>query len=207
MAQILRIHPVDPQPRLIARAVAVIRSGGIVVYPTDSCYALGCQIGHGAAMSKIRKLRQLDDNHGLTLMCQDLSQLSFYAAIDNTTYRLMRRLTPGPYTFLLKATREAPRLLKHPKKKLIGIRVPNHPVASALLEQLSEPMLSTTLRLPGEEEPLSDEDEIIQRLDKSVDLILASGACGLIPTSVLDMVEGIPTVVRTGCGDLSFLLD
>ncbi len=205
MAQILRIHPENPQARLIARAVAVIRSGGVIVYPTDSTYAIGCQIAHPAAVAKIRKLRQLDESHGLTLMCRDLSELSHYAVIDNSTYRLMRGLTPGPYTFLLKATREAPRRLKHAKKKHIGIRVPDHPVTRALLEELEEPLLSTTLRLPGEEEPLNDVDEIIERVGANVDLIIDAEACGLEPTSIIELVEGVPVIVRRGCGDLAFL--
>ncbi len=203
--QYLVIHPDNPQPRLISQAVAVLRHGGIVVYPTDSCYALGCHLGDKAALERIRRIRQLDEQHNFTLMCQDLSELATYARVGNQAFRLLKALTPGPYTFILTASREVPRRLQHPRRKTIGLRVPDHPIAQALLETLGEPMLSVTLILPGEELPLTDPEEIREHLEKQVDVIIDGGYCGHEPTTVIDLSGETPLVVRQGKGDISFL--
>jgi len=203
MGQILHIHPDNPQLRLINQVVAVMRKGGVVVYPTDSCYAIGCHIGDKAAQDKIRKIRQLDNNHDFTLVCRDLSEISLYAKIDNSAYKIIKSLTPGPYTFILKATREVPRRLQNPKRKTIGLRIPDHPVALALLEALGEPIMSSTLQMPGDELPLSDPDEIYDRLRKQVDMIIDGGSCELEPTSVIELMDNVPVIRRHGRGDVS----
>jgi tRNA threonylcarbamoyl adenosine modification protein (Sua5/YciO/YrdC/YwlC family) len=203
MAQFFQIHPENPQARLIKQAVAIIRDGGLVVYPTDSSYALGCQIGDKGAMEKIRRIRRVDDAHNFTLVCRDLSEISHYAKIDNQEYRLMKSLTPGPYTFISKATKQVPRRLQHPKRKTIGIRVPDNAIVKALLDELGEPIMSTTMILPGDEMPLTDPYEMRQILDPHVDLIIDGGYCGLEPTTVVEMIDDIPQVLRTGKGDTS----
>lgn len=205
MTQKFTIHSVNPQKRLIAQAVKMLRSGAVVVYPTDSSYALGCQIGDKEALDRIRQIRSLDARHNLTLICKDLSELSTYAKVGNSAFRLMKSLTPGPYTFLLMATRDVPRRLQHPKRKTIGIRVPDHPVTQALLDEMQEPLLTTSLILPGMQQPLNDPDEIEKRLGNRVDLILDCGACGLDHTTVIDLTEDFPKLVRAGIGDTSII--
>ena len=201
MSQFLQIHPDNPEPRLIKQAVQVLLDGGIIVYPTDSMYALGCHIGDKAALAKIRRLRQLDDRHNFTLVCEDLSSLASYAMVSNSAYRILKAYTPGPYTFILKATPEVPRRLMHPKRKTVGLRVPDNSVSQSLLRALGEPIMSTSLILPGEEEQMIDPYEMRLRLGKQVDLIIDSGACGLEPTTMIDLVDGVPRVMRTGKGD------
>lgn len=201
MAQVFDIHPDNPQLRLIRQAVDVLRQGGVIIYPTDSAYALGCHIQDKAALQRIIRIRQLDDKHNFTLVCRDLSELSTYARVNNTDYRLLKAFTPNAYTFILRATSEVPRLMLHPKRKTIGIRVPGHPVVSALLEELNEPLLSTTLILPGETEPLADVHDIRDTLGKQVDLIIDSGFCGLEATTVINLVDGVPEIVRRGKAD------
>ncbi len=205
MTRRLEIHPDNPQARLIRQAVDVIRDGGVIVYPTDSCYALGCGIGNKTGMERIRRIRQLDDNHHFTLVCRDLSEIATYAKVDNTAYRLLKNLTPGPYTFLLKATHEVPRRLQHAKRKTIGLRVPDHAITQALLAELGEPLMSTTLHLPGDHLPLSDPYDIEERLSAHVDLILLAGSCGVEPTTVVDLVGEVPEVVRQGRGAVDWL--
>lgn len=203
MSQLFDIHPQNPQVRLIRRAAEIIRSGGVVVYPTDSCYALGCHIGDKEAMERIRRIREADRHHHFTLVCRDLAEISRYARVDNSQYRLLRKLTPGPYTFLLQATRETPKRLQNPRRRTIGIRVPDHAVPRALLTELNEPIMSSTLLLPGDEVPLTDPSEIRARLEHRVDAILDAGPCGIEPTTVLDLSEEIPVIVRRGRGDAS----
>ncbi len=203
MAQFFQIHPDNPQPRLIRRAVEILREGGLIVYPTDSSYALGCRIGEKRAMERIRAIRRLDEHHNFTLVCRDLSEITAYAKISNQDYRLLKTLTPGPYTFIHKATKQVPRRLMHPKRKTIGIRVPDNRIAQALLEELDEPLMSSTLILPGDEMPLTDPYEMRQMLDHQVDLIIDGGYCGYEPTTVVVMTEETPTVVRNGKGDVS----
>ena len=200
MTQIFRIHPDNPQQRLVAKAVAILRAGGIIVYPTDSCYALGCRIGDKDALERIRRIRHLDERHNLTLMCRDLSELAIYAKVGNSAFRLMKSLTPGPYTFLLAATRDVPRRLQHPKRKTIGVRVPDNVVALALLAAMSEPLLSTSLILSGESMPLTDPSVINERVGRQVDLVMDGGVCGLEPTTVIDLAEGQPVIIRQGKG-------
>ena len=202
MAQFFTVHPDNPQPRLIRQAVDIVRNGGVMVYPTDSCYALGCQIGDKDAMQRIRDIRGLDENHHFTLVCRDLSELSRYARVDNRQYRLLKANTPGSYTFILLATKEVPRRLQHPKRATIGLRVPDHAVSLALLEELDEPLLSSTLILPGDEEPLSDGEEIRERLEKRVDLIVDSGSCCTGMSTVIDLTGSDPVLVRAGKGSL-----
>lgn len=201
MSQYLEIHPEDPQPRLISRAVDVVRAGGLIVYPTDSSYALGCHIGDKAAMERIRRIRQADKDHNLTLVCRDLSEIATYARVDNWAFRALKAHTPGPYTFILRATHEVPRRLQHPKRKTIGIRIPEHPIAQALLAALGEPLLSSTLIMPGDDLPMTDPYAIQERLDHAVDLIIDGGNCGLEPTTIVDMVGDLPVVLRQGKGD------
>jgi len=203
MAQYLQIHPETPQPRLIARAAEAVRNGGVMIYPTDSCYALGCQIGDKAAMERIRFIRRLDDKHPLTLVCRDLSDIATYARIDNQAYRLLKSVTPGPYTFIYQATKQVPRRLLHPKRRAIGIRVPDTPICRALLGALAQPILSTTLILPGDDAPLEDTYEMRETLGHCVDLIIDGGFCGNQPTTVLDMTGEQPVLVRHGKGDLA----
>ena len=205
MSQYFVIHSETPQKRLIRRAVEIVDRGGLIVYPTDSCYALGCHIGNKSAVHRIRKIRQLDNKHHFTLVCRDLSQLSNYAIVDNSAYRLMRACTPGPYTFLLKATHEVPRRLQMPKRKTIGLRTPDHPIALQLCEELGQPLISSTLILPGEKEPLSDPLIIRERLEHEVDLVIDGGYCGIRVTTVIDLTASIPMVVRQGKGDANWL--
>jgi tRNA threonylcarbamoyl adenosine modification protein (Sua5/YciO/YrdC/YwlC family) len=205
MTEILQVHPVHPQGRLVSRAVAVIRSGGVIVYPTDSCYAFGWCIGDKAPVERVRRIRRLDDQHNFTLVCRDLSELGSYARVDNSAFRLLKSHTPGPYTFILQASREVPRRLQNPRRKTVGLRVPGHPIAMALLESLGEPLMSSTLLLPGEELPWSDAREIATRLDSQVDLVIDGGYCGLEPTTVVDLTGDTPQILRHGRGDVGVL--
>lgn len=203
MAQYFQIHVTHPQPRLVKRAVDIVRHGGVIVYPTDSSYALGCHIGDKQAMERIRRIRRVDESHNFTLVCRDLSELAQYARVSNADYRLLKTNTPGPYTFILPATREVPRRLQHPRRKTIGLRVPEHVIAQALLAELGEPLMSSTLILPGETLPLSDPDEIRARLEHQVDLVVDGGLCGFEPTTVLELEDGRVTTIRQGKGDIS----
>lgn len=203
MAQFFTIHPGNPNPRLIHQAAAVLRGGGIVVYPTDSCYALGCHLDDKNAVTRIRQIRQLDEQHNLTLMCRDLSEISRYAKVDNVKFRLLKSNTPGSYTFILEATKEVPKRLQHPKRSTIGIRIPEHPVALALLEELGEPLLSTTLILPEEEGPLNDAEHIRELLEKKVELVIDGGAVGAEFTTVIDLTGDVPVLRRRGKGDVA----
>ncbi len=203
MSQFFQIHPENPQARLIHQAVEIIRSGGVVIYPTDCAYALGCHLGDKGAMEKIKRIRQLDDKHNFTLVCRDLSEISTYAKVDNSNYRMLKASTPGAYTFILKATSEVPRRLLHPKRRTIGIRIPNNPIVLALTEALGEPIMSTSLILPGETEPLTDPYEMRELLQHQVDLVIDGGYCGMEATSVINLTEDIPEVIRTGAGDVS----
>jgi len=202
MSQFFQIHPLDPQARLIRHAVEIIRKGGLVVYPTDSSYALGCPVGDKRGMERIRRIRALDNKHNFTLMCRDLSEISTYAKVDNSSYRLLKSLTPGAYTFILKATHEVPRRLQNPKRKTIGIRIPDHPVAQALLDELGEPLMSSTLILPGKDMPETDAHDIREMLEHDVDLVIDGDHCGVEPTTVVDLVDGVPEVVRQGRGSV-----
>ena len=205
MSQFLEIHPRDPQPRLISRVVDIIRGGGVVVYPTDSCYALGCHVGNKSAMERVRRIRQAGRKHNFTLVCKDLSEISLYARVDNATYRMLRSLTPGPYTFVLVATREVPKRLQNPRRKTIGIRVPDHAVPQAILHELDAPLMSSTLLLPGEELPLADPEEIQSRLDGVVDAVIDSGSCGVELTTVIDLAGAQPEILRQGKGAITAL--
>lgn len=205
--QLISIHPQNPQSRLISQAVTIIRHGGVIIYPTDSSYALGCLIGNKAAMDRIRRIRNLDEHHNFTLMCRDLAEIASYARLDNRAFRFIKSLTPGPYTFILNATREVPRRLQNPKRKTIGLRVPNHPIALALLESLGEPLMSVTLILPKEEMPLTDPEDMQNKLQSQVDVMIDGGYCGFEPTTILDLVGEVPAVVRQGKGDISFLTE
>lgn len=203
MSQYFQIHPQNPQTRLIQQAVGILRRGGVIAYPTDSAYALGCQLGDKNALERIRRIRRLDANHNFTLVCRDLSELGTYARVDNTAYRLIRNHTPGPYTFVLKATDEVPRRLLHPKRRTIGLRVPENPIALALLESLGEPLMSVTLLLPDEDEPMTDAELIRERLEHDLDLVIDGGACAAGLTSVIDFADDVPTVIRVGRGDVA----
>lgn len=203
MAQFFTVHPDNPQARLIRQAAEIVRQGGVIVYPTDSCYALGCHLGDKDAMMRIRAIRQVDERHHFTLVCRDLAEIAKYAKVDNWVYRLLKANTPGSYTFILQATKEVPRRLQHPKRATIGLRVPEHPVAHALLEELGEPLLSSTLLLPDDEFPLNDAEEIRERLERQVDLILDCGPCGVEPTTVIDMTAEAPVLIRHGKGELA----
>ena len=203
MAQFFSINPNNPQLRLIRQAAAIVRSDGVIVYPTDSCYALGCHLGDKNAMTRIRTIRQVDDRHHFTLVCRDLAEISRYAKVDNSQYRLIKASTPGSYTFILEATRGVPRRLQHPKRSTIGLRIPSHPVVQALLEELKEPLLSSTLILPGDELPLNDAEEIRDRLEHQVELVLDGGPCGLEMTTVIDLTGGVPELTRQGKGSLT----
>jgi tRNA threonylcarbamoyl adenosine modification protein (Sua5/YciO/YrdC/YwlC family) len=200
LAQLFTIHPDNPQPRLIRQAAEIVRSGGVIVYPTDSCCALGCRLGDKAAMERIRAIRDVDERHHLTLVCRDLAEIGQYARIDNAQFRLLKATTPGSYTFILQATREVPKRLLHPSRRTIGLRVPDHTVAQALLEELGEPLLSSTLILPGDELPLNDSDEIRERLERRVDLVIDAGPCGIVPTTVVDLTGDTPVITRLGKG-------
>ncbi|MDR0576766.1 MAG: threonylcarbamoyl-AMP synthase [Candidatus Accumulibacter sp.] len=203
MARYLSIHPDDPQPRLVAQAAEAVRSGGVVALPTDSCYALGCRLGEKEAVERIRHIRGLDDRHHLTLMCRDLSEIAQFARVDNAQYRLLKAATPGSYVFILEGTRELPRRVLHPRRKTIGLRVPDHAAALALLAELGEPLLTSTLLLPGDEAPLTEAWEIQDRLDDRVELIVDGGYCGTTPTTVIDLTGATPTLVRAGRGPLA----
>ena len=203
MAQYFVIHPVNPQLRLIRQAAAIVREGGVIVYPTDSCYALGCHIGDKAAMERMRAIRQVDARHHFSLVCRDLSEIATYAKVDNRQYRLLKAATPGCYAFILEATREVPKRLQHPSRRTIGLRVPDHPVVRALLAELNEPLLSSTLTLPGDDNPLNDPHEIRERLDHHVDLILNAGSCGIEPTTVVNLTGPEPVIERIGKGDIA----
>ena len=207
MAEILKIHPVDPQPRLVNRAAEALRSGALIVYPTDSSYALGCHIGDKSALDRIRRIRQRERDRDFTLVCRDLSEIGVYARVEDWAYRLLRSLTPGPYTFVLQASREVPRRLQDPKRRSIGIRVPDNRVARAILEELGEPIMSSTLLLPGDELPLADPDDVEERVQHQVDMILNGGPCGVEPTTILDLSKGQVEIVRRGKGDISTLTD
>lgn len=203
MAQFFNIHPDNPQPRLIQQAVDILKRGGVIVYPTDSCYALGCQIGDKEAAMRLLSVRGLDSGHDLTLICRDLSELGRYAQVDNSQFRLLKQHTPGAYTFILRGTREVPKRLLHKRNETIGLRVPEHPVTQALLEALDEPLLSSTLLLDGEDVPLTEPWEIRERLEHQLDLVIDGGACGLTPTTVVDLTRDTPVVLRYGKGDAS----
>jgi tRNA threonylcarbamoyl adenosine modification protein (Sua5/YciO/YrdC/YwlC family) len=203
MSQFFSIHPDNPNPRLIRQAAEVLRGGGIVVYPTDSCYALGCHLDDKEAVMRIRQIRKLDEHHNMTLMCRDLSEISRYARVDNPKFRVLKNNTPGSYTFILEATKEVPKRLQHPKRSTIGIRIPDHPVALALLEELGEPMSSCTLILPEEEGPLNDAEHIRDVLEKRVDLVIDGGAVGIDFTTVIDLTGDVPVLRRRGKGDVS----
>ena len=200
MSQYFEIHPENPQMRLIKQAVEIIDRGGVIAYPTDSSYALGCHIGDKKALERLRRIRKIDDKHNLTLVCSDLSEISTYAKINNSHYRMLKSLTPGPYTFILKATHEVPRRLMHPKRRTIGIRVVDHPVVQAMLDELGQPIMSTTLILPGEDMPMTEADEIRDKLQRELDLVIDSGHCGIEPTTVIRLTEDTPTLSRQGMG-------
>ncbi len=206
VARLIEIHPTDPQPRLIAAVVQVIHAGGLIAYPTDSSYALGCHIGDKSAMERIRRIRAAGKNHNFTLVCSDLSEISTYARVDNWAYRMLRSLTPGPYTFVLQATREVPKRLQNPRRRTIGLRVPDHPIVRAMLDTLGEPIMSSTLTLPGDDWPLTEAQEIEERIGRQVDVIIDAGATGLEPTTVLDLSSGSVEVLRQGRGDVSNLV-
>ena len=206
MARLVEIHPTDPQPRRIAEVVATIRSGGLIAYPTDSSYALGCHIGDKRAMDRIRRIRKTDKHHNFTLVCSDLSEISLYARFDNWAYRLIKSHTPGPYTFILQATREVPKRLQNPGRRTIGLRVPDHAIVQAMLGALGEPIMSSTLTLPGDDAPLTDVHEIEARIGHQIDMIVDGGATGNEPTSVIDLSEGSVEILREGCGDVTALV-
>lgn len=200
MSQFFHIHPENPQRRLLVHAVEIIHAGGVIVYPTDSAYALGCHIGDKSALQRIRRIRRLDDKHNFTLMCRDLSELATYAKVSNSEFRTLKQLTPGPYTFVLPATREVPRRLAHAKRKTIGLRVPDNRIAQGLLDALNEPLMSVSLILPGEEYPMIDPYEMRETLEHQVDLVIDGGFCGMEPTTVVEFVDGFPRVLRAGKG-------
>jgi len=200
MSQFFQVHPDNPQLRLIKQAAQIIDAGGIVALPTDSCYALVCHLDDKNAVERLRRIRAVDDKHHLTLLCRDLSEISSYARVDNRQYRLLKATTPGPYTFILEATKEAPRRLSHPSRKTIGLRVPENRIAHALLEELGQPLLGTTLILPGQGEPLTDPDDVRELLERQVELVIDGGACGLEPTTVLDLTGEEPVLIRQGRG-------
>ncbi len=207
MSQFFQIHPDNPQARLVRQAVDIIRQGGVVVYPTDSAYALGCHIGDKQALDRLRRIRKLDDRHNFTLVCRDLSEIATYSRVNNKVYRLLRACTPGPYTFILKATSEVPRRLLHPKRKTVGLRVPENAIASALLADLGEPLMSVTLIMPGEEYPLIGPYDIREVLEHEVDLVIDGGYCGMEPTTVVDLADDAPLILRAGKGDIGPFTD
>jgi tRNA threonylcarbamoyl adenosine modification protein (Sua5/YciO/YrdC/YwlC family) len=202
LAQYFSVHPTNPQPRLIRRAAEIVRGGGLIAYPTDSSYALGCHLGDAPAQQRLRRVRGIDEKHHLTLMCRDLAQIAAYAIVDNAQFRLLRLATPGSYTFILRATKEVPRRLQHPKRRTIGVRVPAHAVTQALLAELGEPMLSATLILPGADAPLADADAIRAALEHELEVVLDSGPCGTQPSTVIDLTGEAPVVLRKGKGSL-----
>ena len=202
MSQYFEVHPENPQPRLLAQAAKLLHAGGVCAVPTDSSYALVCHLDDKAAAEALRRLRQVDEKHHLTLLCRDLSELANYARVDNRQYRLLKLATPGPYTFILEATKEVPRRLSHPSRRTIGLRVPDHRVMQALLAELGEPLLTTTLQLPGDELPMSEAWEIQSRLEDQIEAVVDAEHCGLEPTTVIDLTETTPVLVREGCGPL-----
>ena len=202
MAQYFSLHPEHPQPRLIRQAADIVRQRGLVALPTDSAYALACQVGEAQLLDRIRRIRGVDDRHHFTLMCRDLSEIAQFARVDNAQYRLLKATTPGPYTFILEGTRELPRRVLHPKRKTLGLRVPEHPVVEALLAEIDGPLVTSTLLLPGEDLPLSDAEEIRDRLGRQVDLVIEAGYCGAEATTVIDLTDGSPVLVRAGRGAL-----
>jgi tRNA threonylcarbamoyl adenosine modification protein (Sua5/YciO/YrdC/YwlC family) len=206
VAKLIEVHPKDPQPRRVAKIVEIVRGGGLIAYPTDSSYAFGCHIGDKRAIDRIHRIRRTDKKHNFTLVCRDLSEISNYARVDNWAYRLVKSMTPGPYTFILQATREVPKRLQHPKRRTIGIRVPDHPLVRAVLDELGEPIMSSTLTLPGDDMPLTDPVEIEDRIGHEIDAIVDAGATGIEPTSVIDLTGGVPEVQRIGRGDVSAFL-
>jgi len=201
VSQYFQIHPENPQLRLIRQAAEIVRGGGVIVYPTDASYALGCQLGNKAGLERIRRIRQLDDKHNFTLVCSDLSQLSLFARVDTAAFRLLKTWTPGPYTFILNASREVPRIMLHPKRRTVGLRIPANPIAQALVDELGEPLMSASLILPGETLPMSDPQEIRQLLEHQVDLVIDGGGGGLEASTVIALLGGEPEVLRVGCGD------
>jgi tRNA threonylcarbamoyl adenosine modification protein (Sua5/YciO/YrdC/YwlC family) len=205
MARRIEIHPQNPQARLVAEVVAVIRAGGLIAYPTDSSYAFGCHIGDKRAMDRIRRIRKTDKSHNFTLVCSDLSEISLYARVENWAYRLIKSLTPGPYTFILPATREVPKRLQNPKRRTIGLRVPDHPIVRSMLSALGEPIMSSTLLLPGQDLPLSDASTIEDEIGNDIDLIVDGGTTGVEPTTVIDLSGGTVEVLRQGRGDITSL--
>ena len=205
VARLIEIHPTDPQPRLVESVVQAIQEGGLIAYPTDSSYAFGCHIGDKRAMDRIRRIRRTDQKHNFTLVCSDLSEISLYARVDNWAYRLLKSMTPGPYTFILQATREVPKRLQNPKRRTIGLRVPDHALVHAMLESLGEPIMSSTLTLPGDDMPLTDPAEIEERIGHEVDVIVDAGPTGIEPTTVLDLSHGSVEILRQGRGDVSAL--
>ncbi len=205
MSQYFQIHPDNPQQRLIHQAVEMVRNGAVIVYPTDSAYALGCHLGDKKALDRIRRIRQVDDKHNFTLVCRDLSEIASYAKVDNSAYRLLNAHTPGPYTFILKGTREVPRRLMHPKRRTIGLRVPDNHIVRMLLAELNEPLMSSTLILPGEDMPMTDAYEIRETLEHQVDLVIDGGHCGIDPTTVVDMTGEVPEILRHGMGAPDFI--
>ena len=206
VAKLIQIHPTDPQPRLVASIVQIIRDGGLIAYPTDSSYAFGCHIGDKRAIDRIHRIRRTDKKHNFTLVCSDLSEISTYARVDNWAYRMLKSMTPGPYTFVFEATREVPKRLQNPKRRTIGLRVPDHPLVHAMLEALGEPIMSSTLSLPGDEMPLTDPFEIEDRIGSQIEAIVDAGPVGIEPTSVIDLSSGSAEVLRVGRGDVSSLL-
>ncbi len=205
MTQFFQVHPENPQLRLIKQAAQIIHGGGIVALPTDSCYALVCHLDDKAAVEKLRRIRGIDEKHHLTLLCRDLSEISTYARVDNKQFRLMKAVTPGPYTFILEATREVPRRLSHPSRKTIGLRVPKSTITEMLMAELGQPLLGTTLILPGDDEPLTDPDMVLERLGKQVELVIDGGACSFEPTTVVELTGDEPELIRRGCGDCAAL--
>ena len=205
MAQYFAVHPSDPQLRLLRSISDILKDGGLIVYPTDSCYAFGCQLGEKSAAERIRRIRQTPKDHNFTLVCRDLSEIATYARIDNQAYRLLRALTPGPYTFILRATGEVPKRLQHPKRRSIGLRIPAHVIAQRILEVLGAPLMSSTLLLPGDDVPMTDAEQIRERLEHDVDAVVDGGSCGIEPTTVLDFSEGEVVIRRRGRGDIAFL--
>jgi tRNA threonylcarbamoyl adenosine modification protein (Sua5/YciO/YrdC/YwlC family) len=205
MAQLFGVHPVDPQVRSLRQAAQILDHGGVGAIPTDSCYALACHLDDKAAVDRVRQIRRIDERHLLTLMCRDLSDIALYAKVDNRQYRLLKNATPGPYTFILEATREVPRRLSHPSRKTIGLRVPDHRVAAGLLDVLGQPLLTTTLQLPGDEMPLNDPMDILERLDHQIDFVLDAGACGIEPTTIVDLTGRQAVLIRQGKGAVETL--
>jgi tRNA threonylcarbamoyl adenosine modification protein (Sua5/YciO/YrdC/YwlC family) len=203
MARYYDVHPDNPQPRLLRQVVDLLREGGLIAYPTDSCFAFGCQLGNRAGLDRIREIRRLDDRHHFTLVCRDFAQLGQFVQVSNSVFRLVKACTPGSYTFILPATREVPRRLLHPRKRTVGVRVPKHTVAQALLAEFGEPLLSSTLLLPGEDEPMTQGWEIKERLDHLLDAVIDAGDCGTEPTTVVDLSQPEPEILRRGAGDPS----